>query len=155
MKGNEYADLIARYVLHNFGDRGVEVYREVSIGKSIIGKNRRVDCFAVAKAIGKAYALECKFQATKGTADEKIPYTLRDMAALPLAGAVVYAGEGFSRGVLHMLESSEIAAYCHPPDDLARRQETRELDHLLAMRFGWWDVLLHTGRRVHLTPEDD
>ena len=62
--------------------------------------------------------------------------------ALPMAGAVAYAGEGFSTGVLHMLEASEIAAYCLPAEDLARTSPTRELDHLLAMHFRWWDVLV-------------
>ena len=39
--GKEYADLVASYILKNFGARGLTVYRrEVSMGKTIIGKNR-------------------------------------------------------------------------------------------------------------------
>jgi hypothetical protein len=62
---------------------------------------------------------------------------------LPMAGCIVYAGIGFSVGVLHMLQASEIAAYCMPNEaDLSNSKETKELDHLLAMHFHWWDVLV-------------
>ena len=37
MTGNEYRDLIAAYLLSNFGDDGLVVYTEVSLGKTIIG----------------------------------------------------------------------------------------------------------------------
>lgn len=141
MTGHEYANLIAAYIVSNYGARGVEVYREVSIGKSIIGKNRKLDILVLAG--GSAFAIECKYQETHGTAEEKIPYTLADMAALQMAGCVSYAGGGFSPGVVHMLEASELAASCLPlPDDLTPTKATRELDHLLAMHFGWWDILV-------------
>jgi hypothetical protein len=42
-----------------------------------------------------------------------------------------------------MLRGSEHAAYCFPtPDQVEPTQLTEELDHLLAMHFGWWDVLI-------------
>ena len=47
MTGKEYADLIAAYLDKNFGERGIKVYREVTLGKTIIGKNRRIDVFVV------------------------------------------------------------------------------------------------------------
>ncbi len=43
MNGHEYASRIAAYVAEVYGPRGLQVYREVGLGKSIIGKNRRVD----------------------------------------------------------------------------------------------------------------
>lgn len=43
MSGKEYADLIASYIYYNYSNRGIEIYREVFIGKSIIGKNRKID----------------------------------------------------------------------------------------------------------------
>ncbi len=142
MKGKEYADLIAAYVLHNFGDRDITVYREVPVGKSIIGKNRRVDIFMVHEQSNKAFAIECKFQESTGTTDEKIPYALDDMHALRLAGCIVYAGTGFSTGVLHLLAGSHLAAFCQPdPRNLSASKRTWELDHILAMHFGWWDIL--------------
>ena len=35
LTGAQYANLIASYVVHNFGHRGVTVYREVYLGKPI------------------------------------------------------------------------------------------------------------------------
>jgi len=143
MTGKQYSDLVAAYLAHNFRERGVEVYREVAMGKSIIGKNRRVDILVVDHERGIALAVECKFQQTQGTADEKIPYTVQDTEAMWTHGIVAYAGEGWSDGVLHMLRGSETAAYCLP--DLATLEpskHTRELDHVLACVFGWWDVVV-------------
>ena len=79
MTGADYANLIAAYILENFGDRGVTVYREVNIGKSIIGKNRRIDVLVLCEQQNEAFAIECKYQETHGTVDEKIPYALEDM----------------------------------------------------------------------------
>ena len=45
MTGPQYANLIASYLSRRFGPRGLKVYREVQIGKSIIGKDRCVDVF--------------------------------------------------------------------------------------------------------------
>ena len=143
MTGSEYANLVAAYVAHNFADRGIEVYREVNVGKSIIGKNRRVDLFVLDTKQNRALAIECKYQGTSGTTDEKVPYTLQDLDAMRMPACAVYAGDGWSTGVRHMLEGSAVAAYCLPdPETLKRSAQTRELDHLLAQAFAWWDVML-------------
>jgi len=61
----------------------------------------------------------------------------------------VYAGQGFSGGVLHMLAASPHAAYCLPSvGQTDTTSDTRELDHLLAVHFGWWDVLVESKRPV-------
>jgi hypothetical protein len=149
MTGAEYANLIASYLVHNYGDRGINAYREVALGKSIIGKNRRIDVLVVHEQTQRALAIECKFQGTQGTVDEKIPYTLQDLEALRVPGIVTYAGDGFSDGVVHMLQASRMAAYCLPnPEDLRPTDATRELDHVVAMTFQWWDVILH-GKGKH------
>ena len=147
MTGADYANLIASYVSNRFGSRGLKVYREIRVGKSIIGKNRCIDVFCVRDA--EAFAVECKFQDSPGTVDEKIPYALDDLQALPMAGCIAYAGSGFSEGVLHMLRAAPRAAYCFPHQgQIVPSAETWELDHLLAAHFGWWDVLVGTKRPV-------
>ena len=88
----EYANLVASYVSRRFAPRTLKVYREVRIGKTIIGKNRCIDIFCVNEASQKAFAIECKFQDSQGTVDEKIPYALDDLRALPMAGCIAYAG---------------------------------------------------------------
>ena len=110
MTGTEYANLVASYVSGRFGPRGLKVYREIRVGKTIIGKNRCIDIFCVSGDGREAFAIECKFQDSQGTVDEKIPYALDDLQALPMAGCVAYAGRGFSDGVLHMLAASRHAS---------------------------------------------
>jgi hypothetical protein len=106
MTGAEYANIVATYLARRFGGRGLQVYREIRVGKSIIGKNRCIDIFCVCGVSNRAFAIECKFQDSQGTVDEKIPYALDDLRALPMAGCIAYAGKGFSDGVLHMLGAS-------------------------------------------------
>lgn len=149
MTGTEYANLVASYVANRFGSRGLKVYREIKVGKTIIGKNRCIDIFCVSG--DKAFAIECKFQDSQGTVDEKIPYALDDLKALPMAGCIAYAGQGFSPGVLHMLAASELAAYCLPAvGQMETTADTRELDHALAAHFGWWDVLVEQKKPVEV-----
>jgi hypothetical protein len=154
MTGAEYANLVAGYIARRFAPRGLQVYREIRVGKTIIGKNRCIDIFCVAPAAGdgtpqRAFAIECKFQDSQGTVDEKIPYALDDLLALPMAGCIAYAGQGFSQGVLHMLAASKHAAYCLPQvGQTDTTSDTRELDHVLAVHFAWWDVLTEKKRPV-------
>jgi len=58
-----------------------------------------------------------------------------------MSGCLVYAGEGWSAGVLHLLRASLYAAHCLPSALLGPSETTRERDHLLTMHVGWWDVL--------------
>jgi hypothetical protein len=149
--GKEYRDLVAGYIDKNFGPAGLAVYVEVSLGKTIIGKDRKVDVFAVRESDQRALAIECKYQDSAGTTDEKIPYALQDLDAMRVAGCLVYAGSGWSAGVLHTLAASPVAAYCLPePLILARTPDTRELDHVLGATFGLWDFILPITRRFRL-----
>ena len=65
-----------------------------------------------------------------------------------MTGCLVYAGNGWSPGVLHTLAASPLACYCLPdPMTRARTAETRELDHFAAATFGLWDLVLPITRR--------
>jgi hypothetical protein len=154
VKPHEYRDLIAGYLDVNYGPRGVVVYSEVSLGKTIIGKNRKLDLFVLRPEDQRALALETKYQEVAGTTDEKIPYALQDLEALWIPGCLVYAGPGWSRGVLHTLEGSRRAVYCLPErPTLARTSSTRELDHVLAAVFGFWDQVIPEARRFSESPQ--
>jgi hypothetical protein len=153
MTGNQYRDLIAAYVLHNYAPHGIVVYREVNLGKTIIGKDRQIDVFVVRPSDQKALAIECKYQDALGSVDEKIPYALDDLEALWVPGCLVYAGRGWSKGVLHLLEASRLAAHCQPERPLlARGRATRELDYLLAATFGLWEQILPANKRLKRAP---
>ena len=48
-----------------------------------------------------------------------------------------------------MLAASRHAAFCLPvPGQVDTTADTRELDHLLAVHFGWWDVLIEKRKPV-------
>jgi len=148
MTGNGYRDLIASYIHHNYSAHGLVVYVEISLGKTVIGKDRCIDVFVVRPDDRKAIAIECKFQDSLGTVDEKIPYALQDLDALWVPGVLAYAGKGWSKGVLHSLEASRLAAHCLPDaSTLHRSKQTRELDHMLAAIFGFWDLVLPAAKR--------
>jgi hypothetical protein len=148
MTGNGYRDLIASYIHHNYASEGLVVYVEISLGKTVIGKDRCIDVFVVRPTDRKAIAIECKYQDSLGTVDEKIPYALQDLEALWVPGVLVYAGSGWSKGVLHSLEASRLACSCLPDAaTLARSKQTRELDHILAATFGLWDLVLPANRK--------
>lgn len=154
MTGNQYRRLVARYLLSAYAGRGLHLYEEVSLGTSIIGKQRRVDLLLLLPSTGEALALECKYQDSSGTTDEKIPYALEDLKALRVPAVIAYAGAGWSDGVMHLLQSSSLAAFCMPDEAMkpvGRKQGdsidsgTWQLDHVLAQTFRWWDVVL-SGR---------
>lgn len=147
VSGNKYRDRIAEYVHENFNAHGLVVYTEVSLGKTIIGKRRRIDVFVRHEAKQLALGLECKYQASSGTTDEKVPYALADLEAMWIPGCLVYAGEGWSRGVLHTLEGSRNAVFCDPPDNSRPSASTEELDHVLASVFGLWSLVIPEDRR--------
>ena len=148
MTGNSYRDLIASYIHHNYASQGLVVYVEISLGKTVIGKDRCIDVFVVRPEDRKAIAIECKYQDSLGTVDEKIPYALQDLEALWVPGCLVYAGKGWSKGVLHSLEASRLACSCMPdPVTLARSKQTRELDHMLAATFGFWELVLPANKK--------
>jgi len=153
LTGREYADLIASYILKNFGGRGLTVYREVAMGKTIIGKNRQLDILVIHQASSAVLAIECKYQDTLGTVDEKIPYAIQDMQAMGVPVCLAYAGKGFSSGILHMLAACPIAAQCLPTPSLESSRETRELDIALAMAFRFWDLVV-ANKRPFALPTD-
>jgi len=148
MTGHGYRDLIAAYIHHQYAEQGLVVYREVNLGKTIIGKDRQIDVFVMRPLDQKAIAIECKYQDALGSVDEKIPYALADLGALWVPGCLVYAGRGWSRGVLHSLEGSRLAAYCFPErPHFTRGKATRELDYLLAATFGFWEQIIPASKR--------
>lgn len=154
VKPHDYRDLVAEYILANFGRRALVVYTEVPLGKTIIGKNRQVDILVLRESDQRALAIECKYQQVVGTTDEKIPYALLDLEALWIPGCLAYAGEGWSQGVLHTLEGSRAAAHCLPArPGLGRTSDTRELDHVLAAVFGLWDYVISEDRRFGQDPQ--
>ncbi len=74
----------------------LEVYSQVRVGRRLWGAERTIDLIVTQPEQRKSLGLECKFQDTRGTAEEKIPATIEDIGAWPIPGLVVFEGEGFT-----------------------------------------------------------
>jgi PD-(D/E)XK nuclease superfamily protein len=55
---------------------------------------------------GRTLGVECKYQAVGGTAEEKIPTTIQDISAWPIAGIVAFSGRGFTTNMKFFLVST-------------------------------------------------
>lgn len=75
---------------------GLRAESEVYVGRRIWGPRRRIDVVLKHPETRVSLGIECKAQNVKGTAEEKIPATIKDIDAWPIRGIVVYRGEGFS-----------------------------------------------------------
>jgi len=80
-------------------------YSQVRTGRRIWGSERRIDVILEAPS-GKRLGIECKYQGTGGTAEEKIPAVIQDLGAWPIDGLVVFHGEGFSTNMTSFLLST-------------------------------------------------
>src|SRR5215210_4527384 len=75
---------------------GLDVRTEVRVGRRLWGAVRCIDVVLTRKETGKTLGVECKYQGGGGSAEEKVPATIQDIAAWPIPGIVVFGGEGFS-----------------------------------------------------------
>jgi len=85
---------------------GLEAMEQVRVARRIWGSERYIDVVLVQPQTRKTLGLECKFQAVRGTAEEKIPATIKDIEAWPIPGLVVFAGEGFTGNMRSFLIST-------------------------------------------------
>lgn len=94
---------------------GLEVREQVKVGRRLWGSERRIDVVLTHPSSRRSLGVECKFQGVGGTAEEKIPATISDIAAWPVAGLVVFEGEGFSPNMRsYLLSTGKAVAF----DDL-------------------------------------
>jgi len=85
---------------------GLKVETEVYAARRLWGQRRYIDVVLTHEPSGKKLGIECKFQATSGTAEEKIPATIQDIQYWPIPGIVVIEGEGFSANMQGYLLST-------------------------------------------------
>ena len=88
---------------------GLDVETEVAVGRRVWGARRRIDVVLKHPETRVSLGVECKFQAGRGSAEEKIPATLEDIRAWPIRGIVVYAGDGFTGNMQSYLLSTGMA----------------------------------------------
>ena len=85
---------------------GLEASEQVRVARRIWGAKRHIDVVLTHPETRKTLGVECKFQGVTGTAEEKIPSTIQDIAAWPIPGIVVFAGIGFSENMTAFLLST-------------------------------------------------
>lgn len=85
---------------------GLAVREQYRCGRRIWGAERLIDVIFTHTTTHRRLGLECKFQGTSGSAEEKIPATIQDIAAWPIPGLVVFSGAGFSANIKAFLIAS-------------------------------------------------
>lgn len=85
---------------------GLSAKTEVKAARRLWGQQRFIDVVITDDKSGRRLGVECKFQATPGTAEEKVPATIQDIAHWPIPGIVVIDGEGFSANMRGYLMST-------------------------------------------------
>jgi hypothetical protein len=99
---------------------GLKAEEEVPVGRRLWGSKRRIDVVLMNGETRQSLGIECKVQSTKGSAEEKIPATILDIAAWPIPGIVVFTGEGFSSEFRSYLHSSGKAVEFNDLEDWLR-----------------------------------
>jgi PD-(D/E)XK nuclease superfamily domain len=88
---------------------GLAVEKEVEVGRRVWGARRKIDVVLKHRETRVSLGVECKYQGSSGSAEEKIAATLQDIRAWPIRGIVVYAGQGFSANMVSYLMSTGMA----------------------------------------------
>ena len=85
---------------------GLESREQVRVARRIWGAIRKIDVVLIHPQTRKTLGVECKYQGVLGTAEEKIPSTIKDIDAWPIPGLVVFAGAGFTENMKSYLIST-------------------------------------------------
>lgn len=99
---------------------GLEVQTQVRVGRRIWGPERYIDVVLREPQLRRSLGIECKFQKSRGTAEEKIPATITDISAWPIDGLVCFHGPGFTRHMRSFLLASGKAVEFSDLDDWLR-----------------------------------
>ena len=101
----ENGEDLVREVLKLASHLGLASRTQVRVARRIWGAVRKIDVVLTQTETRRTLGLECKFQGVQGTAEEKIPSTIQDIAAWPIPGIVVFSGNGFSPNMVAFLLS--------------------------------------------------
>lgn len=115
---------------------GLECQEQVKVGRRLWGAVRNIDVVLTHPETKLRLGVECKFQGTTGTAEEKIPAIVSDIDAWPIRGIVVISGKGFSPNMRFYLISSGKAVDIEDLEDWLRLYFGLQLErHIQAALF--------------------
>jgi hypothetical protein len=98
-------------------DLGLSVRTEVRVGRRLWGAVRKIDLVVTDLETRRTLGIECKFQGGSGSAEEKVPAAVQDIAAWPIPGIVVISGDGFTQNMRQYLISTGKAVYFEDLED--------------------------------------
>jgi hypothetical protein len=99
-------DALCKEVVRLAQDLGLLTCEQYRCARRIWGAERFIDVVLTHPDSRRRLGLECKYQGTPGSAEEKIPAVIQDIAAWPIPGLVVFSGSGFSANIRSFLISS-------------------------------------------------
>lgn len=82
---------------------GLDVRPQFKLGRRVWGAARQIDLLLTHPTTRERFGIECKFQGTRGSAEEKLFATLLDIDMWPIRGLIVLGGEGFSEAMRNYL----------------------------------------------------
>ena len=118
---------------------GLQAREQFKCGRRIWGAERFIDVVLTEPVRRLRLGIECKFQRVPGSAEEKIPAVIQDIAAWPIEGIVVFGGEGFSTNIRSFLIAS------------GRAVDIVDLEAWLRLFFGL-DLPQERAKRLPLRP---
>jgi len=99
-------DLLVKQVVALAQSLGLLTREQFRCGRRVWGAERLIDIVLTHPETRRRLGVECKFQGTSGSAEEKIPALLQDIETWPIKGLVVFSGAGFSSNIRSFLISS-------------------------------------------------
>jgi PD-(D/E)XK nuclease superfamily protein len=99
-------DALCKAVVEVAASLGLSAREQFKCGRRIWGAERFIDVVLTHAETRRRIGLECKFQGSTGSAEEKIPAVIQDIAAWPIPGLVVFSGPGFSTNIRSFLIAS-------------------------------------------------
>ncbi|MEK7277908.1 MAG: PD-(D/E)XK nuclease superfamily protein [Chloroflexota bacterium] len=84
----------------------LEVRPQYQVGRRLWGAKRHIDFVLTQRQTRKSIGIECKAQNSRGSLEEKISSTIKDIEAWPINGLVVISGIGFSDNIRSYLYST-------------------------------------------------
>lgn len=85
---------------------GLRVEPQKKVARRIWGPVRHIDVVVTDTSQRRSLGIECKFQKSSGSAEEKIPATIQDIEAWPFDGIVCFEGVGFTEHMRFYLYST-------------------------------------------------
>lgn len=117
-------DILCKEVAALAGRLGLLTREQFKCGRRIWGAERYIDVVLTHVESRRRLGIECKYQGTAGSAEEKIPAIIQDISAWPIPGLVVFSGSGFSTNIKSFLVAS------------GRAVELEELEPWVQLFFG-------------------